>query len=119
MNTRFLLLPFLLSLLSPLFISTQSLQDLDSYSVEAIYEVVELAYETLDEDGQAIDRVFIPSEIDSGTYEITISNGPGNLYEINGTDLFFKVRGYLGYAGYRRECILEVESGYYRGEEIV
>lgn len=96
-------------------ISAQNLDDLESYSVDDFYKKVELEPDSLDEDGDSIDFVFINTDVDldEGLYEIEITDGPGDLYEIIGTDLFVTFSGYYGYAGYGEECILEVTSSYY------
>lgn len=91
----------------------QSLDDLESYTVDEFYKKIELDYGTLDEDGQPIDFVFVKTEIESGTYEIELTDGPGDLYEIKGTDIYIEFLGYFGYAGYGTECIMRVEGGYY------
>ena len=91
----------------------QSLDDLDSYTVDEFYEKIELEYGTLDENGNSIDFVFVKTELDAGTYEIDLTDGPGDLYEVKGTNLFITFNGYFGYAGYSEECILKVEGGYY------
>jgi hypothetical protein len=93
----------------------QSLDDLDSYDVEEFYKKVELENDSLDEDGDDIDFVFVKTKVnlDEGLYEIEITDGPGDLYEIKGTDLFVRFRGYYGYAGYGEECIMKVTGSYY------
>jgi len=94
---------------------SQNLNELDSYTVDEFYQKLELDYGTLDEQGYQIDFIFIKTkpDLDAGKYEIEITDGPGDLYEIKGTDLFVKFRGYYGYAGYGEECILEITSSYY------
>lgn len=106
----------IITIILTIFLSSavgQSLDDLDSYSVDEFYKKIELDYGTLDEDGQSIDFVFIKTELESGTYEIELTDGPGDLYEVKGTDIYIEFRGYFGYAGYSKECIMKVESGYY------
>lgn len=96
---------------------SQSLEDLDSYDIEKVYKKVELDSETLDEDGDEIEFIFVETEFDvqRGKYEIELTDGPGDLYEIIDTGYFVTFRSYYGYAGYRDECILEVTGGYYPG----
>lgn len=93
--------------------AAQSFDDLDSYTVDEFYKKIELDYGTLGEDGRPIDFVFVKTEIESGTYEIKLTDGPGDLYEVMGTDIHIEFRGYFGYAGYGTECIMKVEGGYY------
>lgn len=101
--------------LLPISLLAQNLDDLDSYDVESFYKKVELEDDSLDEDGDEIDFVFIKTEIDldSGLYEIEVSDGSGDLYQIRGTELYVTFRGYFGYAGYSEECIMEVTGSYY------
>lgn len=91
---------------------SQNLNDLDSYTVDEIYKKVDLDYGTLGEDGTTIDFIFVKTDLDTGKYKVDLSDGPNDLYNINGTDLYITLRGYFGYAGYATECILEVD-GYY------
>ena len=85
----------------------------DGYTVDEFYKKMELDYGTLDEDGNTIDFIFIKTTLEEGKYEIELTDGPGDLYEINGTDIFITFNGYFGYAGYGTECILKVSGGYY------
>lgn len=85
----------------------------DGYTVDEFYEKIDLEYGTLDEDGDPIDFVFVKTNLDEGKYEIEITDGPGDLYEIKGTNIFLTFNGYFGYAGYGTECILKVSGGYY------
>lgn len=64
-----------------------------------------------------VDRVltlfFVKTELKEGKYEIEITYGLGDLYEIKGTDMYIKFRGYYGYTGYGEEGILVVGSSAY------
>lgn len=85
-------------------------QDFDEYNVDEIYQKIDLEYGTLDESGRKISFVFVKTELDNGNYEIDISDGPNDLYEINGTDLYISFRSYYGYAGYSDPGILEIDG---------
>ena len=91
-------------------LQAQSLDHLDSYAVDEFYQKIELDYGTLDESGYVIDHIYAKTDIDldDGKYEVELSDGPGDLYEIRGTNIFVKFIGYFGYAGYSTSCILEV-----------
>ena len=91
---------------------SQNLDKLDSYTVDEFYKKIDLDSGTLGEDGRAIDFIFIKTELDKGTYEIKLTDGPGDLYEVIDTNIFIEFRNYFGYAGYRKECILKVNSPY-------
>lgn len=83
---------------------------LSEYIIDDIYEKIELKPGTLDEDGNDIGFVFTKSQIKQGQYEVSISDGPGDLYEINGTDYFIEFMGYFGYAGYGKKGVLIINS---------
>ncbi|MBP8945269.1 MAG: hypothetical protein KBG25_05110 [Paludibacteraceae bacterium] len=88
-------------------------QNYEEHDVEEFYKKIDLDYGTLDERGQSIDFIFVKTELEQGKYEIEITDGPGDLYEIKGTDIFIKFRGYYGYAGYGEEGILVVGTSAY------
>lgn len=78
------------------------------YTIDDIYSKIELDSGTLDEDGEEIDFIFTKDEIKAGRYEISITDGPGDLYEIKGTDYYIQFVGYYGYAGYGDEGLLVI-----------
>jgi len=90
-------------LLSFLFIINSETE----YNVEEFYRKVELD-DTLDENGDGIDFVFVKTEIKQGRYEVELTDGPGDLYEIKGTDYYVEFRSYFGYAGYGTKGLLIV-----------
>lgn len=83
---------------------------MDEYSIDDIYQKINLDYGTLNEQGQSIDFVFTKSSLKAGRYEVSIADGPGDLYEINGTSYYVTFTSYYGYAGYGDEGILEINS---------
>lgn len=87
----------------------QNLEDLDSYTVDEFYKKVELDDETLDEDGDEIEYIYIKTKVDKGDYKIELTDGDGDLYEIKGTNLYVTFNGYFGYAGYSKKCIMKVD----------
>lgn len=104
------LLLFAPLLLCAFFSNAQDLSNLQSYSVNDFYNKIDLDYGSLDEDGRSIDFIFVKTDMDYGTYKVKLSDGPSDLYQINGDDLYIKISGYFGYAGYGKECILKVEG---------
>jgi hypothetical protein len=90
--------------------STKVNGTMDEYGIDDIYQKVELEYGTLDESGQSIDFVFTKSSLKAGRYEVTIADGPGDLYQIKGTDIYLTFTSYYGYAGYGDEGIIEINS---------
>lgn len=87
---------------------SQSYLNWEDEDVEEFYEKVDVKDGTLDEDGDEIDFVFVPTSIEEGVYEVEITDYEGDLYEIKGTDYYITFRGYYGYAGYGEEGILVV-----------
>lgn len=100
----------ILLLLVSATIPSSSKGKMDEYSIDDIYQKIDLDYGTLDEQGQSIDFIFTKASLKAGRYEITISDGPGDLYEINGTDYYLTFSSYYGYAGYGDEGIIEINS---------
>ncbi|WP_010665438.1 hypothetical protein [Marinilabilia salmonicolor] len=93
--------------------STNNSMSNDGYTVDEFYKKIGLDDGALDEDGNSIDFIFVETDLDQGKYEIELTDGPGDLYEIKGTNIFITFNGYFGYAGYGTECILKVNGGYY------
>ncbi|KAF9658330.1 hypothetical protein ABHQ57_14740 [Tenacibaculum sp. ZH5_bin.1] len=87
----------------------QNLEDLDSYTVDEFYKKVELDDETLNEDGDEIEYIYVKTKVDKGDYKIELTDGDGDLYEIKGTNLYVTFNGYFGYAGYSKKCIMKVD----------
>ena len=89
---------------------SQNLDELEDYSVDKFYKKVNLDYGTLDEDGNSISYVYVKTTLDDGLYDITISDGNGDLYEVDGHNLYIKFDHYYGLAGLGEEVYLEVSS---------
>jgi hypothetical protein len=90
---------------------SQSLEELDDYSVDELYKKIDLDYGTLDPSGSSIDFVYVKTSLKDGLYDVEITDGSGDIYEIKGSNVYLKFNSYFGYAGYGTECYLEV-SGY-------
>jgi len=101
------------ALILSLILFTLNSSEREEYDIDEIYEKIDLDYGTLDEDGDDIDFLFSPTTIKQGTYEVEITDGPGDLYEIKGTNYYLKFRSYYGYAGYGDEGILIIGSNTY------
>lgn len=61
---------------------------MDSYTVDEFYKKIDLDRSTLDEGGQSIDFIFVTTELEAGTYEIELTDGPGDLYEVKGKVIY-------------------------------
>ncbi|MES2023906.1 MAG: hypothetical protein V4439_04445 [Patescibacteria group bacterium] len=93
--------------------NNSSYSNWSSYTVDDYYLKVDLPYGSLDNNGHQIS--FIYKKVESpkvGTYEASLSDADGDLYEIKGTNYYVKFRGYFGYAGYGSEGVLEISSAY-------
>ena len=101
-------LKYQLLLFQPFFFLLGYAQDYKEYKIEDFYQRIDLESGALDEDGRSIDFVFVKHQLDKGKYEVEITDGPGDLYHIKGTDYYIEFRMYYGYAGYADEGILEV-----------
>lgn len=108
-----LLLTILSTLILCLAGHSQSLNNADIYTVNQIYKKVELDNGTLGPDGEAIEYVFVKINLKKGTYEIDLTDGPGDLYEVKDTDYYINFNEYFGYAGYSTKCIMKVTGDYY------
>ena len=103
----------LISCLFALPTLAQSFYDWESYTVDEFYERIYLEYGTLDQNGDPIDYIYVIKDVEPGIYEIEITDGDGDLYEVRGTDLFIEFTTYFGYAGYSEEGVLEVNQNSY------
>jgi len=86
----------------------QDYSNWSSYQIEEFYAKKELPDNTLNESGQEIRFVFVPTTLDKGTYAIQITDADGDFYKIKDTEIYLKFRLYFGYAGYGQEGIIEV-----------
>ncbi|MEQ8926074.1 MAG: hypothetical protein RLO81_09700 [Fulvivirga sp.] len=100
------LLLFIISCLSTISYS-QSYKDWDEHDVIRFYKKIDLEYYTLDEDGEEIDEIYVPTKVESGTYEVEVYKVSSNLYKINGTEIYMFFR-YSPYLYSYDEGILEV-----------
>lgn len=103
---------FILTLIILFFSLISHGQKYEEHDISEFYKKVELD-DALDESGSSIDFVFVKTELKVGKYEIEITDGPGDLYEIKGIGVYIKFRGYYGYAGYGEEGILDVGQSAY------
>jgi hypothetical protein len=87
---------------------SQKYKDWEDEDVEEFYEKVSVKNGTLDERGNRITFVLVPTSIKAGVYEVEIADLSNDIYEIKGTNYFLKFRGYYGYAGYGDEGVLVV-----------
>ena len=86
---RYLFIIFILFLC--IKIQAQIYKDWNKHSITSIYEKIHLDSGTLDDDGEEIEFVLVPTKLDEGVYEIELGDKLGtNVYQILGTELFIK-----------------------------
>jgi len=83
----------------------------EEHDVDQIYIKKDVDYGTLDEDGDSIDHIYIPAELDRGKYEVEISDETGDLYLIEGSDYYLTFDGYYGYASYDEGYLVVEQYG--------
>lgn len=105
MNNRILLT--LAMVLFPQLIFSQSYEDWDEHDVARFYKKIELDSYTLDEDGEEIDEIYVPTKVEDGLYEVEVYKISSQLYQIRGTGIYMLFR-YLPYLYNYDEGVLEV-----------
>lgn len=85
----------------------------DKEYISNIYQKTNLKLNTLDENGSPISFVFLETSLKQGKYSVEITDGPGDLYQIKGTETFIKFQLFHGYAGWGEQGILVVGTGFY------
>lgn len=91
----------------------------EEYSVEAIYEKVDVESGTIAVDNygtqREVDYLLVKTNLKSGKYEIELTRKDSNLYHVYGTDIYIKTRYCYEYATYD-DAILIVD--YYSAKVI-
>jgi len=105
-------LSLFLGVLTLIFTSTygQEYLNWEDHSIDEIYKKVDLPVGSLDESGNRIDYVYVVTELEDGIYEVEISDGSGDLYEVNGTEYFISFMYFYGFAGFADEGILVIDG---------
>lgn len=75
----------------------QNYEDWDDHDVIRFYKKVDLDYYSLDEEGEEIEEIYVPTKVDDGLYEVELYKVSSKLYKIQGTNiyLFFRYPPYL------------------------
>lgn len=91
----------------------------DEYSIDAIYEKVDVDYGTLSVDNYGnmhdVNYILVKTKLKSGKYEVELTRKDSNLYHICGTKYYIKTRYCYEYATYD-DAILVVD--YYSSKVI-
>jgi len=90
----------------------QEYKDWDEHDIKRFYQKIELDSYTLDDEGEEIDEIYIPTkEVKDGIYEIEVYKVSSKLYRITGTKIYM----YFYYSPYLYsydEGILEISGGH-------
>jgi hypothetical protein len=85
----------------------QSYEDWDDHDVIRFYNKVDLDSYSLDEDGDDIDEVYVPTKVDNGLYDVEVYKVSSKLYQVRGTNIYMYFR-YSPYMYNYDEGVLEV-----------
>ena len=101
----------------PQFLYSQSYEDWDDHDVIRFYEKISLDANTLDEDGEEIEELYVTTKVEEGLYEVEVRKISSKLYQIIGTNIFMYFR-FSPYLYTYDEGVLEVSynSGIYYGK---
>ena len=91
----------------PLISFSQSYEDWDEHDVIRFYKKIELDSYSLDEDGEEIDEIYVPTKVDDGLYEVEVYKVSSKLYQIRETNIYMLFR-YSPYLYNYDEGVLEV-----------
>ncbi len=82
----------LLLLISPFSIFGQSYKNWKNHDVIRFYEKIDLDYLTLDENGEEIRAIFVPTQVKNGTYDISVTKVSSKLYQVRGSNIYMYFR---------------------------
>lgn len=98
MKSRFLIVAVLTFIISNSY-GQEYLQWKD-HQVVNFYEKLELPEGTLDDEGNPLGYIYVIAEMEGGVYEIEISDGDGDLFEIIDSGYYIKFKPDRGIARY-------------------
>jgi len=104
------ILTFWVLIISALPTFCQSYEDWEDHDVIRFYEKIDLEYNTLDEDGEEIDAIYVPTKIEDGTYKVEVYKVSSKLYQIRGTNIYMYFR-FSPFLYNFDEGVLEVSYG--------
>ena len=91
----------------PFVVLGQTYKEWDDHDVVRFYEKIDLDSYTLDEDGEEIDEIYVPTKVEDGVYEVEVYKISSKLYRIQGTNIYMYFR-YSPYLYSYDEGVLEV-----------
>jgi hypothetical protein len=86
---------------------SQNYLDWDDHDVVRFYKKVDLDYYSLDEDGEEIDEIYVPTKLENDIYEVEVYKVSSKLYQIRGSNIYMYFR-YSPYLYNYDEGILKV-----------
>lgn len=86
---------------------SQDYKDWEEHDVVRFYKKIELDSYSLDEEGEEIGEIYIPTKVEDGTYEVEVYKVSSKLYQITGTNIYMYFR-YSPYLYSYDEGVLEV-----------
>lgn len=90
--------------------NAQNYLEWQQHDVSRFYEKIDLDYNTLDDEGEEIDAIYVPTRIDAGLYEVEVYKVSYKLYQIRGTNIYMYFR-YSPYLYNYDEGVLSVSYG--------
>ena len=115
MNWKSILVVLMLITVFSSFISSNSISNPrnNGFTVNEFYRKISLNVGSLDENGNPINFVYVKTNLDKGKYDVELTHGPGDLYQIKGTDISVSLSTNLRKVKDGIECVLTVNEGYY------
>ena len=83
---------FVLLLFLPFIGFGQTYKVWDDHDVVRFYEKIDLESYTLDNEGEEIQEIFVPTKIKDGVYEVEVYKISSKLYKIQGTNIYMYFR---------------------------
>lgn len=94
-------------LVIPIVSLGQNYTEWDDHDVKRFYKKIDLDSYALDDEGEEIDEVYVPTKLEDGTYEVEVYKISSKFYRIQGTGIYMLFR-YSPYLFSYDEGILEV-----------
>lgn len=84
-------------ILCPFLSQAQTYKEWDDHDVIRFYKKITLETYSLDEEGEEIDEIFVPTKIADGVYKVEVYKISSELYQVQGSDIymFFRYAPYL------------------------
>ena len=87
LNKTSVLLITVMAFCAPLNVFAQDYREWEEHDTKRFYQKIDLESYTLDDEGNEIDEVYVPTKLEDGVYEVTVKKISSKLYQVQGTDL--------------------------------